>query len=376
MSYKDEDKTKAAAIVNIFETGKAAGRFDAVAVLNDGAGISYGIAQFTHRSGSLGAVLDRYLQMGAPIEGETLRKYRPQWTSRTAKAIGELSKAADLKTALARAAAAAEMRAAQAEVAFKAYMQPALRECEKRGFTLPLSLAVVLDSFIHGSWEKIAGRVKAKNEKEWITEYLRKRDAWLNGSSLLRKTRYRTRFFLTEIDRRNWELKLPLVVMSVLLGTSALHDPGLIAAATGKTIDPVQPNLFEDLAAGAPHDPAETPPKNPSEPSETNASEDTRPPDKFSFGFEDVEDAVYAAAEKYDRVERVFRTVIERNDSAKSLWTTVAGTIWQTIWGAVGFLTGMPREIWLAVAIIAGALTLGYLYRQIILGRIRELRER
>jgi hypothetical protein len=32
----------------------------------------------------------------------------------------------------------------------------------------------------------------------------------------------------------------------------------------------------------------------------------------------------------------------------------------------------MPREIWFAVAVIAGALMLAYLYRQITLGRIRD----
>jgi hypothetical protein len=42
-----ESLLKALAIVNIFETGKPFGEFAAVAVLNDGAGISYGISQFT-----------------------------------------------------------------------------------------------------------------------------------------------------------------------------------------------------------------------------------------------------------------------------------------------------------------------------------------
>jgi hypothetical protein len=88
-----------------------------------------------------------------------------------------------------------------------------------------------------------------------------------------------------------------------------------------------------------------------------------------------AEEVVNEAAAKYDQAERIVKTVIARNDSAKSLWTTVAGTIWQTVWGVAGFLSGMPRVVWLVVAVIAGALMIGYLYRQIALGRIREKSE-
>jgi hypothetical protein len=88
-----------------------------------------------------------------------------------------------------------------------------------------------------------------------------------------------------------------------------------------------------------------------------------------------VEEKVDAAAAKYDQAERIVNTVVTRKDAAKSLWTTVVGTIWQTAWAVAGFLTGMPRGVWLMVAVIAGALTIGYLYRQIVLGRIRERSE-
>ena len=63
-SFSTLDLLKALAIVNVFETGKPFGEFTAVAVLNDGAGISYGISQFTHRSGSLAAVIERYPKPG------------------------------------------------------------------------------------------------------------------------------------------------------------------------------------------------------------------------------------------------------------------------------------------------------------------------
>jgi hypothetical protein len=76
---------------------------------------------------------------------------------------------------------------------------------------------------------------------------------------------------------------------------------------------------------------------------------------------------------KYDRFESLVRTILTRADAAKSLWTTVAGTMWQTFWAIASFVIGLPREVWLAVAIIAAVLTILYLYRQFALGRIREM---
>jgi hypothetical protein len=37
-----------------------------------------------------------------------------------------------------------------------------------------------------------------------------------------------------------------------------------------------------------------------------------------------------------------------------------------------GLIVGVPREVWLVVAVIAALLMLMYLYRQIALGKIRE----
>src|SRR5688500_20383365 len=62
--FAEIDRLKAMALVNIFETGRPFGEYAALAVLNDGAGISYGISQFTHRSGSLHDVVSLYLESG------------------------------------------------------------------------------------------------------------------------------------------------------------------------------------------------------------------------------------------------------------------------------------------------------------------------
>ena len=50
------------------------------------------------------------------------------------------------------------------------------------------------------------------------------------------------------------------------------------------------------------------------------------------------------------------------------------GSVTQTFWALFGLFAGVPREVWLVVALIAAALMLMYLYRQIALGKIREKR--
>ena len=71
-TFTELDQLKAMAIVNIFETSRPFGEYGALVVLNDGAGLSYGISQFTHRSGSLHAVVRRYLEMGGRVGRPTL----------------------------------------------------------------------------------------------------------------------------------------------------------------------------------------------------------------------------------------------------------------------------------------------------------------
>ena len=81
-----KEKLKALAIVNVFESGKAFGDFSAVAVLNDGAGISYGFCQFTHRSGALAAVLEQYLKNGGQVARAAIENALPI-ARRTARPI-------------------------------------------------------------------------------------------------------------------------------------------------------------------------------------------------------------------------------------------------------------------------------------------------
>src|SRR6476646_2313959 len=135
------DKRKAMAIVRIFETGKATGDYTAVAVLDDGAGISYGISQFTHRSGSLATVVEKYLSAGANVGRVVLEEKLPMLKRKTPAAIRTAAVDTKLKAALKAAAITSEMRQAQDETAEQLYLQPAIDICASMGFTQPLSLA-------------------------------------------------------------------------------------------------------------------------------------------------------------------------------------------------------------------------------------------
>ncbi|MGD9563568.1 MAG: chitosanase [Pyrinomonadaceae bacterium] len=362
--FTEFDRLKAMAVVNIFETGRPFGEYSALAVLNDGAGLSYGISQFTHRSGSLHSVVRQYLKSGGRVGRGILIENLITLRSTSASSIVSASQNGRLKNALRAAAVTHEMRAAQHEVAFERYLRPAIEACAGSGFVHPLSLAVIYDSINHGSWEMIRDRVRldrlrvpaASFEKRWITEYVKQRHAWLRGVPRLRSTSYRTAFFLAQIIAGNWDLRLPVTVHGFSLSIRNFPPDltGETASAAGHHSSADDPNILPETSVTERGDafPA-----------------DVRPPKNVRRIGEELSDALA----RYDRFESVIRTILTRTDAAKSLWTTVAGTLWQTFWAVVSFVIGMPREVWLAVAIIAGVLTVLYLYRQFALGRIREM---
>lgn len=336
---KQEDIKKAAAIVNIFETGKPSANYAALAVLNDGAGISYGIKQFTHRSGSLLQVVEKYLANGRSMEQETIESRLPILRRSTKLAIATLAADERFKQGLKQAARTVEMQAAQDAVATERYMAKALGECRGLGLTLPLSLAVVFDSVVHGSWLSLSGHLgPVRDEKTWIKAYVEHRHEWLKSIPRLRTTNYRTNFFLREIARGNWQMKLPMYVHGYLLKESDF--------------------------------PAEAPPAIPPGPDPKSRDAQVAAPT-----FDQIEERVNQVAAKVDQAERIVITTTTRTDKAKSLWATIAGTLWQVLWAVGGFFAGVPREVWLVVAIIAAVLVGLFIYRQISLGKLRESSE-
>ena len=393
MNFTEADKLKAIAIVNVFETGRAFGDFSAVAVLDDGAGISYGISQFTHRSGALADVLNTYLANGGVIGSVVFESRMKTAATFTSRAVNALAADSQFINALRVAALTSEMRAAQIDVAMRRYLRPALDECSRRSFSEPLSLAVIYDSMVHGSYSRIAGAVRVLTdaaagsgrypadtefERAWVAGYVRRRDAWLASIPRLNATRYRTRFFLNQISQGNWRLELPLRVQSSYISKESIDTltAEIRNNSTASTDSAVGPSLIEhQKTSNRPSDnlPAAPPPgaQPPNTQTETRAAADATA-DGNTTCLDQLERRVNATAARYDQVDRIATTVTSRNDAAKSLWTTVVGSLSQTFWAVFGVLTGIPRDVWLVVAVVAGALMLLYLYRQVALGKIRE----
>jgi len=365
--FSERDQLMATAIVKIFETGLPMGEYDALAVLDDGAGISYGISQFTHRSGSLHAVAARYLAKGGGTGRAVLIEKMALLRSASAGAIRAGSNDGRLKAALKDAARTSEMRLAQREIDFEKYLRPAVEACSGSGFVLPLSLAVIYDSMTHGSWEMMRDRITTPRppapaigfEKAWITAYVKKRHEWLRGIPRLRSTSYRTAFFLTQIIAGNWQLETPISVHGFRLSQD--HFPPVSTGLTNSAAGPLSTSADSSK-----------PPQATSEERSHAFPVNARTPKLESSLLEYLEKNAGSASAMYDRFEAVIRSVLTRSDAAKSLWTTVAGTAWQSFWAVSSFLIGLPLEIWLIVAIIAGVLMFFYLYRQFALGIIRE----
>ena len=122
MSFTQSAKLKTLAIVNIFETSRPFGDYAACVVLDDGAGVSYGISQFTHRSGSLAAVVETYLNNGGKVGVEILQASLPTLNQTSASAINKLASDERFKKALRSAAVTREMKAAQQHVAAEKYL--------------------------------------------------------------------------------------------------------------------------------------------------------------------------------------------------------------------------------------------------------------
>ena len=370
--FSEADLLKAMAIVNIFETGEPFGDFAACVVLNDGAGISYGISQFTHRSGSLAAVVERYLELDGSVGRDVLEDAVPNLRRNESAIVRSMEGDERLKKALRTAGVTREMREAQLHVAVERYLKPAIDACAGSSFVLPLSLAVIYDSTTHGSFARFRDHINGGlNEKAWITEYVRTRDRWLRSVPRLRTTRYRTQFFLSQIMTGGWELELPLLVHGFRLEDHHIrnltaHADGFLETAVGPNLSPHKHKSNTQIPQNNPQIPASTPQAQPPPVHSTQAKACT--PNTLDV----LEGSVNCAVAKFDQADRILTGVVTRTDRAKSLWTTVIGTIWQTAWAVFGIIAGLPREVWLVVAVIAALLTLLYLYRQIALGKLRE----
>ena len=213
----ESQKKKILQIVNVFETGSAAGKYDSVTRLFDGPGkirqITYGRSQTTEY-GNLKRLIENYTQ-----ENGLLSQAFVPYLDRIGKTalvndsvfIGLLKDAGKNDPV---------MRKCQDDFFDLYYYLPAKNWADGFGFTEALSLLVIYDSFIHsGQVRKDLRQLfaetppsKGGREKIWIEEYVKVRHDWLKNHSIkvLNKTIYRTQCFKEQIAGSNWDLSQPV----------------------------------------------------------------------------------------------------------------------------------------------------------------------
>lgn len=210
-------------ILNVFETGKAEGKYEKLVVYSDGVAnskqITFGRCQTTEQ-GNLLTLLEMYVEH----EGTYCHDFIPYLDL-----IGHtpLHENKEFKNLLVLAAKEDEVMRQTQDLFFdQVYWNPAMAWCERYKMALDLSALVVYDSYIHSGGVPMFLRKrfielppsKGGDEKAWIRAYVSTRHQWLKYHSrpILRKTIYRTQTFINEIEKDNWDLeKTPIIANGI-----------------------------------------------------------------------------------------------------------------------------------------------------------------
>ncbi len=212
-------KRKIEQVINIFETGSAAGNYAAIsryadhtdpATGNKIVQVTYGRSQTTE-FGNLKALLEDYIADGGAFAAQ-LQPYM----ARIGKKPSLATDATFCQALIDAGKKDPIMKASQDSFFDAKYYQPAFSWFSVNGFKQPLSMLVIYDSFIHsGSIPSFLRKrfptrvpVAGGSEQEWITNYVNTRHDWLanHTNALLQKTAYRTQCFKDQLKSGNWQL--------------------------------------------------------------------------------------------------------------------------------------------------------------------------
>lgn len=203
-------------VINVFETGQIQGDYGAWVTLPDGPNhmrqVTYGRSQTTEFGN-----LKELIQMYVDAQGTFSERLRPFVAMIGVTPLADNNAFKELLQNAGRNDAV--MQRVQDEFFEKRYFQPAMNWADTNGFTLPLSVLVIYDSFIHSGGIPVFLRnlfserppAAGGNEKIWIKQYVDTRDNWLRHNTfnpILRNTVYRTECFAREIARNNWGLAI------------------------------------------------------------------------------------------------------------------------------------------------------------------------
>ena len=238
----ETQKRAAQAIVNIFETGRALGRYDQVTLLSGDSGhLTYGRAQTTLASGNLALLVRDYCE----ARGSQADALRPYLAALDACDVA-LDHDERLKDALRAAGADPVMRTVQDAFFDRVYWGPAVASADVLGLLRALSVTAVYDGRVHGSFDlmrkrttQLYGAPSAIGEAAWVQRYVDTRRDWLatHPNTLLRKTVYRMDALSELIAEARWDLDLPLRVRGVLIDASTfgpVSEPPIVVSAASE----------------------------------------------------------------------------------------------------------------------------------------------
>lgn len=202
---------------------------------NDPGHLTYGRVQTTLASGNLYLLIRAYCAEPDAARAAALAPYLPRLEDLD---LG-LDHDAALPWALRKAGADPVMHRTQDAFFDRVYWAPAVRSAEALGIRSALGTAVVYDSHIHGSWQRLRdacsathGAAATLGEQAWVRAYVETRRAWLgqHSNALLRKTVYRMQAFQALLAAGSWALALPFTVRGVTIDEAVLAG-GVVRAS-------------------------------------------------------------------------------------------------------------------------------------------------
>ena len=220
MKISESLKKRMWAVLNAAEndSGSYETEYATIYIYNDGPNkvkqltLSRGITQY----GNMKSLLQMYINDG----GKYSNNFKPYVDILTKSST---VKDSSFKALLIKAAKEDQIfRTAEDKIFDDKYLRPALEFADKNGFGQPLSLMVILDSYLHSGtiFDFLRTRfpektpAKGGNEKIWIKEYVDARHSWLANHSnrILQNTTYRTQFLKNQIKDENWYFNPPVVM--------------------------------------------------------------------------------------------------------------------------------------------------------------------
>lgn len=199
-------------ILNCFETGKPETNYSSIYCYNDGPNDTKQVTlgRGYTEEGTLWDVFEMYKNLGGSTADKLL-------SFKFHKGDQTLAKNKEFLNLIINTAKTDDkFRQAEDEIFDKVYWNKGELWFKAKGFTLPLSLTIIQDSYLQSGSilnfliNKISERVPSEggDEKDWIENYCRTRKTWLANHSrrILNSTVYRPEFFLKQIENNNWNL--------------------------------------------------------------------------------------------------------------------------------------------------------------------------